>query len=136
MSGVEPEREAPQGRLRSLQAEADAWIREQGASYWEPLALLARLSEEVGELAREVNHRYGPKRKKAEEPPGSVEEELGDVLYVVACMANRLGIDLDRAWEETLAKYRRRDRLRWSRPAGGSRDEVPAAPPPRRPPGV
>ncbi|MDI3299262.1 MAG: nucleotide pyrophosphohydrolase [Bacillota bacterium] len=126
------ERPASRGApLRTLQEETDAWIREQGASYWEPLALLARLSEEVGELARELNARYGPKRKREEEPPGSVAEELGDILYVVACMANRLEIDLDRAWLETLEKYRRRDRRRWSppplRPEAGE-EERPAAP--------
>ncbi|MBX5464973.1 MAG: nucleotide pyrophosphohydrolase [Clostridia bacterium] len=102
--------------LRRLQEETDAWIREQGASYWEPLELLARLSEEVGELARELNHLYGPKRKRSDEPEGSVAGELGDILYVVACIANRLEIDLDRAWRETLDKYRRRDRERWSSP--------------------
>jgi NTP pyrophosphatase (non-canonical NTP hydrolase) len=76
---------------------------------------LARLTEEVGELARELNHRFGPKTKKKDEPEGDLALELGDVLFVVVVLANQLGIDLDEAAGRTLEKYRVRDADRWER---------------------
>lgn len=59
--------------------------------------MMARLTEEMGELAREVNHYYGEKPKKTTEKERSIEEELGDVLFVMICMANSLNIDLETA---------------------------------------
>jgi NTP pyrophosphatase (non-canonical NTP hydrolase) len=76
---------------------------------------LARLTEEVGELARELNHRFGPKTKKPEEAEGDIALELADILFVVVVLANQLGIDLDEAVERTLTKYRVRDAERWER---------------------
>ena len=99
--------------LGAMQRQTDQVLRELGGDYWEPLALLARLTEETGELARELNHLYGPKKKKDGEPEGSLALEIGDILYVLACLANVTGIDLDEAWTATLDKYRRRDRDRW-----------------------
>lgn len=104
--------------LREAQQRVDAWISRFEEGYWPPLANLARLAEEVGELARELNDRYGAKPKKPDEPPGSVAAELGDVLFVVICLANELGIDLERALSDTLAKYRVRDADRWRRKGG------------------
>lgn len=100
--------------LKDLQAEIDEYIRPFADGYWPPLANLARLTEEVGELARELNHRVGPKTKKRDEADGSVALELGDILFVVGCLANQLGIDLDDAFRRTLEKYRTRDRGRWA----------------------
>lgn len=101
--------------LREAQAAVDAWISQFEEGYWPPLANLARLAEEVGELARELNHRFGPKRKKPEEHPGDLAEELGDALFVLICLANSLGVDLEEALAGVLAKYRRRDGSRWRR---------------------
>ena len=75
---------------------------------------LARLAEEVGELARIVNHRFGPKTKKSHEPEQDLAEELADVLFVLLVMANEQQIDLDAALERVLAKYRDRDASRWT----------------------
>ena len=75
---------------------------------------LARLTEEVGELARELNHRYGPKKKKSDEPEADLALELADVLFVLLVLANEQGIDLGEALERTLAKYRLRDAGRWA----------------------
>ncbi|PPJ71626.1 nucleotide pyrophosphohydrolase, partial [Staphylococcus haemolyticus] len=74
--------------LYSMQQEVDEDIQQFKVGYFSPLAQMARLTEEVGELAREVNHTYGEKSKKASEPVNSVAEELGDVLFVTMIMAN------------------------------------------------
>ena len=83
--------------------------------YFSPLAQLARLTEEVGELAREVNHTYGEKSKKASEPDNSVAEELGDVLFVTMIMANSLNIDLTDVFEKNMEKFNHRDHNRFER---------------------
>ncbi|HLH63739.1 MAG TPA: nucleotide pyrophosphohydrolase [Ktedonobacteraceae bacterium] len=101
--------------LVEVQQEVDHLIKEEWHShYWHPLSSLARLTEEVGELAREINHRYGEKPKKAAEDEGNLSAELGDILYIVASLANSTGVDLDRAFGEVMAKYRRRDAQRWA----------------------
>lgn len=99
--------------LKAMQQEVDRWIAPFG--YWHPLANLARLTEEVGELSREVNHRWGPKTKKATEDTGDLALELGDILFVVAAMANQMNIDLEDAFRRVLAKYETRDQERWPR---------------------
>ena len=80
-----------------------------------PLTNLARLTEEVGELARELNHRYGPKTKKPDEPAQDVALELADIVFVCVVLANQMGLDLQDAIERTLAKYEVRDANRWER---------------------
>lgn len=100
--------------LREVQHEIDVLIKEEWQSnYWGPLSSLARLTEEVGELAREINHRYGEKAKKASEGEGSIATEMGDILFILASLANSLDVDLDAAYEEIMKKYRRRDAQRW-----------------------
>ena len=101
--------------LPALQREVDEYIGQFKEGYFPPLVNLARLTEEVGELARELNHRFGPKKKKVDEPEGDVALELGDVLFVVVVLANQLEIDLERAVDATLRKYRVRDLDRWER---------------------
>jgi len=100
--------------LRDVQQEIDTLIKEEWQSdYWSPLSSLARLTEEVGELAREINHHYGEKPKKASEREGNIASELGDILFILASLANSTGIDLDTAFEDVMAKYQRRDAQRW-----------------------
>ena len=99
--------------IREAQRRVDEWISRFEEGYWPPLVNLARLTEEVGELARELNHRYGPKKKKADEPTTDLALELADVLFVLLVLANEQGIDLDEALERTLEKYRIRDSGRW-----------------------
>ena len=94
--------------LRQTQALIDAWIRDNGG-YWPPLSMLARLTEETGELAREYNHRFGAKKKKASEGDAEMALEMADVLFILVCMANDQGIDLQDALGQTLEKYRIRD---------------------------
>lgn len=104
--------------LREAQARVDAWIGQFEEGYWPPLVNLARLTEEVGELARLLNHRYGPKTKKPDEADQDLALELADVLFVLIVLANEQGVDLQDALERTLEKYRLRDSERWERKDG------------------
>lgn len=101
--------------LRDAQARVDGWISQFEEGYFDPLTNLARLTEEVGELARELNHRYGQKTKKRDEPEGDLPLELADILFVIICLANREGIDLDQAFDRMMQKVEGRDRDRWTR---------------------
>lgn len=110
--------------LKEAQARVDAWIGQFEEGYWPPLANLARLTEEVGELARLMNHRFGPKKKKAVEADQELGEELADILFVLLVIANDQGVDLGTALEGVLEKYRLRDSDRWVR-KDASGDEAP-----------
>ena len=105
--------------LSEAQARVDAWIGRFEEGYWPPLANLARLTEEVGELARLLNHRFGPKTKKLDELEQDLGEEIADVLFVLIVIANDQGIDLGSALEKVLDKYRVRDGDRWVPKRGG-----------------
>ena len=98
-----------------IQKEVDDWISQFEEGYFAPLPMLARLTEEVGELARVLMHRYGGKTPKPGEDPGDAGEEIADAIFVLVCMANSLGIDLDVKFAEMMAKYRSRDAERWTR---------------------
>jgi len=101
--------------LCETQQTVDRWIGQYKERYFPPLTNLARLTEEVGELARELNHRFGEKTKKPGEAEGSVAMELGDILFVVICLANSQGIDLDDAFARVMQKVTSRDAARWTR---------------------
>ena len=101
--------------LTDAQRRVDAWISQFEEGYFHPLTNLARLAEEVGELAREVNHRFGEKTKKPEELEGDLGMEMADILFVLICLANREGIDLQEAFERMMAKIESRDESRWTR---------------------
>lgn len=100
--------------LGDVQQEIDQLIKEEWQSnYWSPLSSLARLTEEVGELAREINHSYGEKPKKASEGAGDIATEMGDILFILASLANSTGVDLNAAFTGVMTKYRQRDTQRW-----------------------
>lgn len=101
-------------RIREAQAAVDAWIGRFREGYWPPLSNLARLVEEVGELSRELNHRYGHKPKKSGEAEGDLALELGDILFVLIALANEQHIDLEEAFQRVLDKYEARDADRWT----------------------
>lgn len=101
--------------LLQLQREVDEYISQFKEGYFSPLALVARLAEEVGELAREVNHTYGEKPKKPDEAENSVEMELGDILFILNCFANSLKIDLTAAHDKVMHKFNTRDANRWTK---------------------
>lgn len=95
--------------FEELQQAIDRFISQYEEGYWPPLANLARLTEEVGELARAVNHEHGPKKRKPSENDSSVADELGDVVFSLAVLANSLGIDLGAAAQRSVDKVTRRD---------------------------
>jgi len=107
--------ELQQKSLADIQREVDAYISQFKEGYFSPLAMLARMTEEVGELAREVNHAYGEKPKKKDEADNSIELELGDILFIVICFANALGIDLTEAHRRVMDKFNTRDADRWTK---------------------
>jgi NTP pyrophosphatase (non-canonical NTP hydrolase) len=101
--------------LREAQETVDRWISQYKEGYFTPLSNLARLTEEVGELARELNRRYGGKTPKSSDAAGDLAMELADVLFVVLCLANSHGIDLDVAFAAMMQKLSARDGERWTR---------------------
>ena len=105
--------------LSEHQARVDRWISQFEEGYFHPLTNLCRLTEEVGELAREVNHRFGQKTKKKEEADGDMGMEMADILFVLICMANREGLDLQAAFDRMMDKVERRDAERWTRKGSG-----------------
>src|SRR5579872_6336444 len=101
--------------LKDQQKQVDGWAQQFKVPYWQPLEQMARLTEEVGELAREINHRYGAKKKKSSEDVKELAEELGDVLFTLMCMANQFDVDLDHVWQEIMDKCYGRDKDRYER---------------------
>lgn len=100
--------------LADCQQRVDQWISRFEEGYFHPLTNMARLSEEVGELAREVNHRFGQKPKKKDEAQGDLAMEMADILFVLICMANREKIDLQDAFDRMMTKVDQRDTARWT----------------------
>ena len=101
--------------IKRAQKMVDDWINQFEEGYWPPLSMLASLTEEVGELAREINHREKIKKKKETEPKGGIGLELADVLFSLICLANHYGVDLEDKFREVVEKYSSRDMNRWTR---------------------
>ncbi|TCP31621.1 NTP pyrophosphatase (non-canonical NTP hydrolase) [Scopulibacillus darangshiensis] len=101
--------------MKDMQEEVHTYISQFKEGYFSPLALTARLTEELGELAREINHYYGEKPKKPTEDVKTVDEELGDLLFVMITLANSLDIDMEQAFHTVMHKFNTRDKDRWTR---------------------
>src|SRR5438309_5719872 len=93
-----------------MQKQVDDYIAQFKEGYFPPLSMLARLTEELGELARALSHHAGFKKPKAGEDPGDIAEELCDLIFVAICLANSMDIDLDAAFAKTMSKYSVRDK--------------------------
>lgn len=100
--------------IQTIQKEVDEYIGQFKEGYFPPFEMLARMTEELGELAREVQHVHGMKKKKSSEAAKSLEEELGDLLFVLVCFANAEKIDIQRAHDRVMDKFRLRDKNRWT----------------------
>ena len=98
--------------IRQTQQIVDQWIQTIGVRYFGELTNLAQLVEEVGEVARILSRTYGEQSSKPGESPGELADELADVMFVVVCLANQTGIDLQAAIERNIAKKTRRDSKR------------------------
>jgi len=98
-----------------IQNEVDRYINQFKEGYFPPLSMLARLTEELGELARALSHHAGFKKPKPGEELGDVAEELSDLIFVAVCLANSMKIDLDTAFARAMQKYYERDKDRWTR---------------------
>ena len=101
--------------LKNTQKQVDDCMKKSSYSYWEPLAQFTRLTEEVGELAREINHRYGPKTKKSTEETKELEDEIGDIIFTLACLANSMGVDMEKGFQGAIEKAYGRDKDRFKK---------------------
>jgi len=99
--------------IKEMQKKVDEWIKTNTKGYWKPTSMALRLMEEVGELAREINHKYGEKTKKPTEKENEISHEVADILFILICMANAMDIDLEDAFNGVLEKYEKRDKNRW-----------------------
>ncbi len=98
--------------LTSIQEEVDGWIKAFGVRYFNELTNMAQLTEEVGEVARIIARRYGEQSEKESDKSKDLGEELADVLFVVVCLANQTGVDLQSAWQARMDKKTSRDKDR------------------------
>jgi NTP pyrophosphatase (non-canonical NTP hydrolase) len=95
--------------LQDAQKAVDTWIQEHGVRYFDELTNMAQLTEEVGEVARIIARRYGEQSEKESDKQKDLGEELADVVFVVLCLANQTGIDLDEAFAKKLQLKSQRD---------------------------
>ncbi|MFK7814637.1 MAG: nucleotide pyrophosphohydrolase [Maribacter sp.] len=95
--------------LQKAQKTVDNWIKEHGVRYFNELTNMAQLTEEVGEVARIIARRYGEQSEKESDKNKDLGEELADVLFVVLCLANQTGVDLQEAFDKKLELKTKRD---------------------------
>lgn len=98
--------------IKTAQERVDQWINEHGVRYFNELTNMAQLTEEVGEVARIIARRYGEQSEKASDKDKDLGEELADVLFVVLCLANQTGVDLQQAFDRKLDLKTQRDHER------------------------
>ena len=95
--------------LKNVQLTTDKWINTYGVRYFNELTNMALLTEEVGELASVIARIYGEQSSKESDLNQSLEEEIGDVLFVLTCIANQTGVDLEKAYKNNINKKTKRD---------------------------
>ncbi|MDG1429141.1 MAG: nucleotide pyrophosphohydrolase [Crocinitomicaceae bacterium] len=98
--------------IKEAQKIVDDWINEYGVRYFNELTNMAMLSEEVGEVARIIARRYGEQSEKESDKDKDLGEEMADVLFVLICLANQTGVDLEEAMKKNLEKKTQRDSTR------------------------
>ncbi len=100
--------------INEIQKKINEWIGNHGG-YWPPLSMLSAVTEELGELAREINHLEGYKPKKVEEKNAGIGEELADLIYAIFCIANYYKVDLQQEIEKVIEKFADRDANRFNK---------------------
>ncbi|MBU8891154.1 MAG: nucleotide pyrophosphohydrolase [Bacteroidales bacterium] len=98
--------------IQEAQEKVDNWIKNFGVRYFNELTNMALLTEEVGELARIIARKYGEQSFKERDKENSMEDEMADILFVLICIANQTGVDLNDALEKNLTKKTLRDNTR------------------------
>jgi NTP pyrophosphatase (non-canonical NTP hydrolase) len=98
--------------LKATQKIVDQWIKEHGVRYFNELTNMAMLTEEVGEVARIIARRYGEQSEKESDKDKDLGDEMADVLFVLICLANQTGVDLEKAFTKNLEKKTNRDQQR------------------------
>ena|SRR3989344_7219268 len=88
--------------LEEIQKQVDEWTGQFNPQYWPALEMMAALSEEAGEVARELSHMYGTKKKKPTEDTKDLGQELSDVLFTICCIANSHNINLQEEWNRMM----------------------------------
>jgi NTP pyrophosphatase (non-canonical NTP hydrolase) len=101
--------------LADYQRQVDDCVQQYAKPYWHPLSQLARITEEVGEVARILNHQYGDKPKKPGDVHEALADEIADVMYSLICLANSQSIDLDPAMHKAINKLITRDKDRFEK---------------------
>lgn len=99
-------------KLSEAQRLVDQWIKDYGVRYFSELTNMAMLTEEVGEVARVIARSYGEQSHKKKDKKYKLGEELADVLFVLICLANQTGVDLEKEFEKNLSKKTKRDHKR------------------------
>lgn len=103
--------------LQDYQKQIDDLLQNYETPYWSALSQLAHLTEELGEVARALNHKYGDKVSKPTEEPDDLEGELGDLLFCIICLANSEGVNLEGPLQKTIEKLTNRDKDRFAKKA-------------------
>ena len=98
--------------LKKAQEIVDIWIKEHGVRYFDELTNMAQLTEEVGEVARIIARTYGEQSEKESDRLKDLGEELADVIFVVLCLANQTGVDLQKAFDKKIKIKSERDHYR------------------------
>ncbi|MDO7609993.1 MAG: nucleotide pyrophosphohydrolase [Crocinitomicaceae bacterium] len=98
--------------LSKTQKVVDEWIKQYGVRYFNELTNTAILMEEVGELARIMSRRYGEQSEKESDKNLDLGDEMADVLFVLICIANQTGVDLEDAFKKNMKKKTNRDHSR------------------------
>ena len=96
-------------KLHKAQKTVDDWIKKYGVRYFDVLTNMAQLTEEVGEVARIISRRYGEQSEKESDKTKDIGEELADVIFVVLCLANQTGVDIQKAFDKKMQLKSQRD---------------------------
>jgi len=102
--------------FKDIQKQVHDWIKLHKIEYFPPMEIMGNLQEEAGELAGEVNRKFGSKPRKDGETPGDLGEEIADVIFTMVCLANSQGIDLEESWQNMIQnRLYGRDKDRYER---------------------
>ena len=91
--------------MRNVQKQVENWVKDYKVGYFKPLEI----------MAREINHRFGPKKKKETEDIKDMEEEVADIIFTLACLSNSLGLNMERGFDAVMKKVGSRDKNRWEK---------------------